>query len=120
MHYVGSLRFTCRSVEKTAVQQWEASAVFADTGDACASPINIEELPMPLIDIGLIKNVCTAEQKRQLIESVTDAVVKVEGEALRPVTWVRVYEIEEGHWAIGGKPLLAADVLALASAPQSS
>lgn len=75
---------------------------------------------MPLIDISLIKNVCSPEQKRKLIETVTDAVVAAEGEALRPITWVRILEIEEGQWGIGGKPLTAADVAALASGSKGS
>lgn len=65
---------------------------------------------MPLVDIQVIKNVFTPEQKGNLIEKVTDAVVSIEGEAMRGVTWVRVHEIEEGSWAIGGTRLSAADV----------
>lgn len=65
---------------------------------------------MPLVDIQIIRNVFTPEQKGRLIEKVTDAVVSVEGEAMRGVTWVRVHEIEEGNWAIGGTRLSAADV----------
>ena len=42
--------------------------------------------------------------------------VAVEGEAMRPVTWVRVQEIESGEWAIGGNPLTASDVKAMAAA----
>ena len=45
---------------------------------------------MPLIDIQLIKGVFTPDQKKTMIERVTDAMVSVEGEAMRPVTWVRV------------------------------
>lgn len=41
--------------------------------------------------------------------------VTVEGEPMRPVTWVRVQEIESGEWAIGGNPLTTADVKALAA-----
>lgn len=69
---------------------------------------------MPLVDIQVIKNVFTAEQKGQLIENVTEAVVAVEGEAMRPVTWVRVHEVDEGSWAIGGTRLSAADVRRMA------
>ena len=29
-------------------------------------------------------------------------------ESMRGVTWVRIQEINEGEWAIGGKPLSAA------------
>ena len=68
---------------------------------------------MPLVDIQLIKGVFTPDQKTAMIQKVTDAMVTVEGEAMRPVTWVRVQEIESGEWAIGGKPLSAADVKAM-------
>jgi 4-oxalocrotonate tautomerase len=70
---------------------------------------------MPLVNIELIRNVFTPEQKRQLIERVTDAMISVQGEKLRGVTWVRIKELDEGAWAIGGQPLTAADVLAMAS-----
>ena len=68
---------------------------------------------MPLVDIQLIKGVFTPDQKKVMIQKVTDAMVSVEGETMRPVTWVRVQEIESGEWAIGGKPLTAADVKAM-------
>ena len=68
---------------------------------------------MPLVTIEVIKDVFTPSQKRDLIEKVTDAMVAVEGEALRGLTWVRVQEIQQGDWGIGGKTLTAADVLAL-------
>ena len=69
---------------------------------------------MPLVDIQLIRGVFTPDQKKSMIEKVTDAIVSVEGEAMRPVTWVRVQETESGEWAIGGKPLTVADVKAMA------
>jgi len=69
---------------------------------------------MPLVDIQLIKGVFTPEQKKRMIEKVTDAMVAVEGEPMRPVTWVRVQEIESGEWAIGGTPLTASDVKKMA------
>ena len=70
---------------------------------------------MPLIDIQLIKGVFTPGQKKHMIEKVTEAIVSVEGEAMRPVTWVRVHETESGEWAIGGRPLTAADVKEMAA-----
>lgn len=69
---------------------------------------------MPLVTIEVIKDVFTPSQKRDLIEKVTDAMVAVEGEALRAVTWVRVQEIQQGDWGMGGKTLTAGDVHALA------
>ena len=69
---------------------------------------------MPLVTIDVIKDVFTPKQKQQLITKVTDAMVAVEGEAMRGVTWVRVQEIESGEWAIGGQPLTTEAVKAMA------
>jgi 4-oxalocrotonate tautomerase len=69
---------------------------------------------MPLVTIDVIKDVFTPAQKQQLIEKVTAAMIEVEGENMRPVTWVRIKEFEGGDWAIGGRRLAAADVQALA------
>jgi 4-oxalocrotonate tautomerase len=48
-----------------------------------------------------------------MIEKLTEAVVQVEGENLRPVTWMYIEEVHQGELAIGGRPLTAADVHAL-------
>jgi 4-oxalocrotonate tautomerase len=73
-----------------------------------------KEPVMPLVDIQLIRGVFTPDQKKTMISKVTDAMVAVEGEAMRGVTWVRVQEIESGEWAIGGQPLSTQDVKAMA------
>ena len=70
---------------------------------------------MPLVTIDVIKDVFSPEQKRQLIEKVTAAMIEVEGETMRNVTWVRIAEFEGGDWAIGGRRLGAADVRAMAT-----
>ena len=72
---------------------------------------------MPLINVKLIEDVFTPEQKRRIVEELTDAMVAIEGESMRPVTWVLVEEVRGGDWGIGGKPLTAQDVKALAAAP---
>ena len=74
---------------------------------------------MPLVTIDVIKDVFTPKQKQDLIHKVTEAMVEVEGENMRGVTWVRIQEFEGGDWAIGGKPLTAADVHALAAGKRS-
>ncbi|MCR9080359.1 MAG: tautomerase family protein [Hyphomonadaceae bacterium] len=71
---------------------------------------------MPLVTIDLIKDVFTPDQKAEMIGKVTDAMVELEGEALRGVTWVRIVEIEEGDWGIGGQLLTASAVHDMASA----
>jgi 4-oxalocrotonate tautomerase len=70
---------------------------------------------MPLVTIDVIKDAFTPSQKKDLITKVTEAMVAVEGENMRPVTWVRINEFEGGDWAIGGKALKASDIHALAA-----
>jgi len=66
-----------------------------------------------MVTIDVIKDVFTPAQKQQLISKVTDAMIAVEGENMRGVTWVRIQEFESGDWAIGGKALQSSDVRAL-------
>jgi 4-oxalocrotonate tautomerase len=65
---------------------------------------------MPLVDIELIEGVFDKAQKQEMIRKVADAMIEVEGEAMRGVSWVRVRDVASGEWAIGGQPLTAADV----------
>ena len=41
---------------------------------------------MPLIEVHLIEKVFNHEQKRQIIQKLTDAMVSIEGENMRQVT----------------------------------
>ena len=70
---------------------------------------------MPLVTIEVIRDVFTQAEKEEMIAKVTDAMVSIEGEALRPFTWVRVMEVAQGDGGIGGKAMRAADVKALAA-----
>jgi len=70
---------------------------------------------MPLINVKLIEEVFTPEQKREMVERLTEAMICVEGENMRPVTWVIVEEVRSGDWGIGGKPLTTGDVRTLAA-----
>jgi 4-oxalocrotonate tautomerase len=72
----------------------------------CASPAHIEDRwnndqkrrsAMPLINVKLIEGVFTSEQKEQIIERLTDAMVSIEGENMRGVTWVVVEEVNSGE-----------------------
>jgi 4-oxalocrotonate tautomerase len=69
---------------------------------------------MPLIEVNVIKDVFTPEQKREIITKLTNAMVEIEGENLRGVTWCVVREVASGDWGIGGNALTTADVDALA------
>jgi 4-oxalocrotonate tautomerase len=68
---------------------------------------------MPLVNVRLIEGAFTPEQKREMIRQLTETMVEIEGENLRPVTWVIVEEVKSGDWGIGGNGLTAADVHAL-------
>lgn len=67
---------------------------------------------MPFIDIKVIAGTFSSEEKQRLVENVSEAVIAIEGEALRPVTHVVISETPSGGWAIGGKALRAEDVQA--------
>jgi 4-oxalocrotonate tautomerase len=70
---------------------------------------------MPYVEIKLIQDVFDADQKRAMIEKVTEAMVDVEGENMRGVTFVVVEEVKSGDWGIGGQAMTTADVRALAA-----
>jgi 4-oxalocrotonate tautomerase len=71
---------------------------------------------MPLITVKVIENVFTPEQKVKIIETLTDAMVAIEGESLRELTFVLIEEVKQGDWGVGGKPLTASDVQRLQGA----
>ncbi|PUB08376.1 tautomerase family protein [Yoonia sediminilitoris] len=70
---------------------------------------------MPLVDIEVIEGVFDDVQKAKMIEKVTNAMVEVEGEGMRGVTWVRVKEVRSGQWGIGGNTPSADDIKAMAT-----
>jgi 4-oxalocrotonate tautomerase len=74
-----------------------------------------EVATMPLVNVKVIEGVFNESQKRDMIRRLTDTMVDIEGEALRPVTWVVVEEVKSGDWGIAGNPLTTSDVKALAA-----
>jgi 4-oxalocrotonate tautomerase len=79
-----------------------------------------QEAIMPLIEVHLIENVFSPEQKRQVIQKLTDAMVSVEGENMRGVTWVKISEVASGEWGIGGQPLTTEAVKELAAGKRAA
>jgi 4-oxalocrotonate tautomerase len=67
----------------------------------------MEDHEMPLIEVHLIEEVFTPEQKREIIAKMTDAMVAIRGENVRDVTWVKISEVASGDWGIAGQPLTA-------------
>jgi 4-oxalocrotonate tautomerase len=70
---------------------------------------------MPLIQVKLIEEVFTPAQRQAMITNLTEAMVAIEGENMRPVTWVIIEDVRSGEWAVGGKPLTTGEVRALAA-----
>lgn len=65
---------------------------------------------MPLVQIKGVGGYLTLAQKQDMIRKVTDAVLSVEGEALRPVTWVTIEDVPPGAWGVGGNPVTDDDL----------
>ncbi len=66
-------------------------------------------------NVKVIDGFFTPEQKTEIAERLTDAMVSVEGENMRGVTWCVIDEVKSGDWAIGGKSLTTEAVHALAA-----
>ena len=69
---------------------------------------------MALIQVKVIAGVFTTQQKEEIVERLTDAMVAIEGENMRRTVWCLVEEVTSGEWGIGGRTLSADDVKALA------
>jgi len=70
---------------------------------------------MPFVNVKVIEGVFSASQKQDMVRRLTDTMVEIEGENMRPVTWVVVEEVKSGDWGIAGNPLSTADAKALAA-----
>jgi 4-oxalocrotonate tautomerase len=69
---------------------------------------------MPLVTVKLIEGIFTPAQKQQMVRKLTDTMVSIEGENLRPFTLVVIEEVKSGDYGVGGNPFTTADVNALA------
>jgi 4-oxalocrotonate tautomerase len=73
---------------------------------------------VPYVQVKVIEGVFGPEEKAEMVRAVTDAMVSVEGEVMRGVTWVTVEEVASGSWGIGGKAMTTEDITSLrATAP---
>jgi 4-oxalocrotonate tautomerase len=73
---------------------------------------------MPLVQIKGISEFLTLDQKQEVIKKVTDAIVSVEGEGIRPVTWVIIEDVKSGEWGVGGEPVTTQGLKELVSVKQ--
>ena len=66
---------------------------------------------MPFVNVKLLEGVFTEEQKRDIVCKVTDTMVDVAGERMRPNIWVVVEEVKSGYWGVGGEPVATEDAV---------
>lgn len=62
---------------------------------------------MPIITVRVVKGVVLTsdEQKRELLQKMTDTFISVVGEVARPYTYCLIEETPVYEWSIAGKPL---------------
>jgi 4-oxalocrotonate tautomerase len=70
---------------------------------------------MPLIQVKIIEEVFTPAQRKEIVTKLTEAMVSIEGENMRPVTWVILEDVRSGDWGIGGQSMTTDAVRALAA-----
>jgi len=63
----------------------------------------------------MLEGVFTPGQKQDMIRKLTDTMVSIEGENLRPYTLVVLEEVKSGDWGVGGNSLTNSDAKALAA-----
>ncbi len=72
---------------------------------------------MTLVRITLMGDVLSSDQKRQLARNVTDGIVAVVGENLRPYIIISIDEAKSGDLMLGGHTLTADDIRTIAAGP---
>ena len=60
---------------------------------------------MPLVQVKLIEEALSTEEKERLIAGITDATTAVVGHDVRQFVWVLLDEVSSGSWGMGGRPI---------------
>ena len=60
---------------------------------------------MPVVNVRVMENVLSLEQKQDIAEQFTETLVSVIGEPARELTWVIVDDIASGALSIGAKAI---------------
>jgi len=68
---------------------------------------------MPVIDVTILEDVYTLDEKAALIRELTEALGRVGGKAMEEATSVLIQEIKDGNWGYAGHVYPAADARAL-------
>jgi 4-oxalocrotonate tautomerase len=60
---------------------------------------------MPVVNVRVMENVLSLEQKHEIAEQFTETLASVIGEPVRELTWVIVDDIRSGQLSIAAKPV---------------
>jgi 4-oxalocrotonate tautomerase len=60
---------------------------------------------MPIVNLRVMENVLSQEQKHEIADQFTETLVSVIGEPVRELTWVIVDDIRSGQLSIAAKPV---------------
>jgi 4-oxalocrotonate tautomerase len=60
---------------------------------------------MPVVNVRVMENVLSLQQKNEIAEQFTETLVSVIGEPVRELTWVIVDDIPSGQLSIAAKPV---------------
>jgi 4-oxalocrotonate tautomerase len=71
---------------------------------------------MPLVNVRVMENVLTTEQKHEIADRITDTLLDVIGEPARPVTFVVIDDLTSGQLMIGGQEITTEGVKQLLGA----
>ena len=67
---------------------------------------------MPAIDVQIMEGVFSDEDKRRMIERITEAFGEVAGRTMQDYTTVRIREVPSGSWGYAGRPITTEDARA--------
>ena len=65
---------------------------------------------MPFIEVKIIKDVLSTEEKSQVIEEITSVLARMKGDEFAAGTWVVINELDDGNWGEGGSVVRAEHV----------
>ena len=84
--------------------QFERTLVLSNRLASISGNIFTLGVEMPVVIIKLIRGALSKEQKARMLHLVTEAIVAVEGEAIRPGVTVFIEEsVHDGEWSAGGR-----------------
>lgn len=65
---------------------------------------------MPIVSVKVLDGAFTDAQKHAMIDEITNAMVKIGGDGIRPAVHVLVEVIPSGMWGIGGGRLTREEI----------